>query len=128
MEALSCNPTDEPPCNIVDNRTSSLGSNSIDVTLDSIFWTLYFDGSNCLEGACAGSVLVDPQGNQHLMASRLEFTCTNNTIEYEGLLQGLKKAIDMKVKNLKVFGDSDNCGSGKEKDTLQFATPIKVPT
>jgi len=40
------------------------------------------------------------------MASRLEFTCTNNTAKYEGLLHGLKKAIDMKVKNLKVFGDS----------------------
>ena len=40
------------------------------------------------------------------MASQLEFACTNNTTEYEGLLQGLKKAIDMKVKNLKVFGDS----------------------
>ena len=26
--------------------------------------------------------------------------------EYEGLLQGLKKAIDMNVKNIKVFGDS----------------------
>ena len=40
------------------------------------------------------------------MASQLEFTCTNNMTEYEGLLQGLKKATNMKVKNLKVFGDS----------------------
>ena len=60
------------------------------------------------------------------MAIQLEFAWNNNTTEYEGLLQGLKKAIDMKVKNLKVFGDSDNCRSGKEKDTLQFATPGKV--
>lgn len=29
----------------------------------------------------------------------------NNTIEYEGLLQGLRKAVDMKVKRLKVYGD-----------------------
>lgn len=40
------------------------------------------------------------------MASQMEFECTNNTTEYEGLLQGLNKATDMKVKNLKVFGDS----------------------
>ena len=106
MEALPCSPTDELSCIIVGDRTNLVDSSSIDVTLESIFWTLYFDGSNCLEGAGARSILIDPQGNQHLMASRLEFTCTNNSAEYEGLLQDLKKAIDMKVKNLKVFGDS----------------------
>ncbi len=71
LEALPCSPSDEPPYNIVDDRTSLVGSNLVDVTLNSIFWTLYFNGSNCLEGAGAGSILVDPQGNQHLMASRL---------------------------------------------------------
>lgn len=106
LEALPRSPTDEPPCNIVDDRTNFVGSSSFNVTLDSIFWTLYIDGSNCLEGAGVGSILIDPQGNQHLMASWLEFACTNNMAEYESLLQGLKKAIDMKVKNLKVFGDS----------------------
>jgi len=68
--------------------------------------TLYFDGSNCLEGAGVGSILIDPEGNRNLMASQLEFACTNNTAEYEGLLQGLKKSIGMNVKNIKVFGDS----------------------
>ena len=38
---------------------------------------------------------------------RLEFECTNNTAEYEALVQGLKKAIELKVSNLKVFGDSE---------------------
>ena len=107
MEALPCNPIDEPPCNIVDNRNIFIGKNSIDVTPDFIFWTFYFDDSNCLEGAATRSILVDAQGNQHLMASHLEFMCTNNMAEYEGLLQGLKKAIDMKVKKFKVFGDSE---------------------
>ena len=30
----------------------------------------------------------------------------NNTSKYEALVQGLRKAIDLKVRNLKVFGDS----------------------
>ena len=30
----------------------------------------------------------------------------NNTAEYEALIQGLKKAIEFKVRYLKVFGDS----------------------
>ena len=32
------------------------------------------------------------------MSCRLEFECTNNTAEYEALVQGLKKAIELKVK------------------------------
>jgi ribonuclease HI len=35
----------------------------------------------------------------------LEFECTNNMAEYEGLVQGLKKSIDLKVRCLEVFGD-----------------------
>ena len=107
LETPPYNPTNELSCIIVDDRTNFIEISSIDVTLDSIFWTLYFDGSNFLEGVAAGNILIDPQGNQHLMVGRLEFACTNNTAEYGGLLQGLKKAIDMKVKNIKVFGDSE---------------------
>jgi ribonuclease HI len=40
-----------------------------------------------------------------LIACRLEFECTNNTAEYEALLQGLRKSLDMKIQNLTVFGD-----------------------
>jgi hypothetical protein len=42
-----------------------------------------------------------------MISSRLEFECTNNTVEYEALVQGLKKDIDLKVKCLRVFGDSE---------------------
>jgi len=69
LESLPCNPIDGLSCIIVYDRTNFVESSSIDVTLDSIFWTLYFDGSNCLEGASNGRILIDPQGNQHLMAS-----------------------------------------------------------
>lgn len=85
-EALPCSPTDDLPCNMVEDRANFIEGSSFDITSDSMFWTLYFDGSNYLEGAGAGRILIDPQGNQCLMASRLEFTCTNNTKEYEGFL------------------------------------------
>jgi ribonuclease HI len=42
-----------------------------------------------------------------LIACRLEFECTNNTAEYEALLQGLRKYLDMNIQNLTVFGDSE---------------------
>jgi hypothetical protein len=41
------------------------------------------------------------------MSCRLEFECTNNTTEYEALVQGLKKAIDLNIKEIKVFKDSE---------------------
>jgi ribonuclease HI len=70
-------------------------------------WTLYFDGSKSQEGSGAGCILTDPKGKRHLLSCRLEFECTNNTAEYEALVQGLKKSIDLNVKELKVFGDSE---------------------
>jgi hypothetical protein len=66
-------------------------------------WSLYFDGSKSKEGAGAGCVLIDPKGNKNLISFWLEFECTNNMAEYEALLQGLKKALDLRIQNLKVF-------------------------
>jgi ribonuclease HI len=50
-------------------------------------------------------VLIDPASNTTLIACRLEFECTNNTTEYEALLQGLRKELDLRIQNLTVFGD-----------------------
>ncbi|MDO5304887.1 MAG: reverse transcriptase-like protein, partial [bacterium] len=79
----------------------------VDNSVNTDFWFLYFDGSKCQEGAGAGCILVDPSGNKMFISCRLEFECTNNVAEYEALLQGLKKAIDLNVKFLHVFGDSE---------------------
>jgi ribonuclease HI len=70
-------------------------------------WSLYFDGSKSKEGAGAGCIIIDPTGNKTLLTCRLEFECTNNVAEYEALLQGLRKALDMCIQNLIVFGDSE---------------------
>jgi ribonuclease HI len=70
-------------------------------------WSLYFDGSKSKEGSGARCIIIDPVGNKTLIACRLEFECTNNTAEYEALLQGLRKASDMNIQNLTVFGDSE---------------------
>ena len=51
-----------------------------------------------MEGSGAGCVLIDPEKNKHFLSCRLEFECTNNKAEYEALVQGLKKAIELKVK------------------------------
>jgi ribonuclease HI len=37
---------------------------------------------------------------------RLEFTCTNNQVEYEALLHGLEYLREIGVTNVNAFGDS----------------------
>jgi len=49
-----------------------------------------------------------------LISCHLEFECTNNTVEYKALVQGLKRAIELKVKYLKV---SQGEVWGREKST-----------
>ena len=68
------------------------------------FWTLHFDGSKTKEGTGVGYVLIDPKKNKTLIACKIEFECTNNMVKYEALIQGLKKDIDLGVKDLKVYG------------------------
>ena len=60
-----------------------------------------------MEGLEVGYVLIDPEKNKPFLSCRLEFECTNNIAKYKALVQGLKKAIELKVKNLKVYGDSE---------------------
>ena len=79
----------------------------IKVVVNISTWTLYFDGAKSKEGVGAGCLLVDPQGNRTCIACRMEFNCTNNTVEYEALIQGLKKSIDLDIKELIAYGDSE---------------------
>ena len=41
-----------------------------------------------------------------MITCHLEFECTNNVAKYEALVQGLRKALDLKIKCLEVFRDS----------------------
>ena len=87
-------------CNIVE-LVSYVVSSSNAVGVEK-FWILYFYGSKNLEGLGNGYGLMDPKkNNKYLLSYRLEFECTNNTTEYKALVQGLKKEMELKLKNLK---------------------------
>ena len=96
---------DEIDCKIV-YLALDVDIESCTVKVDS-FWTLFFYGSKTLEGSGVGCVLIDPKKNKHFLSCRLEFGCSNNIAEYEALVQGLRKAIELKVENMKVYGDSE---------------------
>ena len=61
---------------------------------------IIFDGSKSNDGAGAGCILVSPQGEKTMLAFKLEFDFTNNTAEYEALVQGLYKEIGLNIKYL----------------------------
>jgi hypothetical protein len=54
-----------------------------------------------------GSFLCDPKGKEIPFSFRLEFPNTNNMEEYEALVQGLQKALDLGIHHLLVSRDSE---------------------
>ena len=77
---------------------------------------MYFDTSRNMHGVDDGCLLIDPCGIRTYLACHLEYKCTDNDVEYEALIQGLMKEIDLNVKSIKVFGDSLHQTSDKFHD------------
>ena len=57
--------------------------------------TLYFDISRNTQGVDVGSLLIEPCGIQTYFSCLLDLKSTNHDVEYEALIQGLKKAINL---------------------------------
>jgi hypothetical protein len=69
-------------------------------------WVMYFDGSYTLKGAWVGVVLIPPHGDILKYAIQLDFPATNNIVEYEGLVTGLRLAKELGIQRLHIKGDS----------------------
>ncbi|XP_074306319.1 uncharacterized protein LOC141641561 [Silene latifolia] len=69
-------------------------------------WQLNVDGASNMKGAGVGLVLKSPQGDLLVQAVRCEFKATNNEAEYEALILGLQLALDLKIRHLQVYSDS----------------------
>jgi ribonuclease HI len=71
-------------------------------------WTMYFDGSQRVQGVGAGVVLISPQGDKLKYVLRMSFPqASNNEADYEALLHGMKMAEACGATRLKIFGDSN---------------------
>nr|GFA69583.1 reverse transcriptase domain-containing protein [Tanacetum cinerariifolium] len=69
-------------------------------------WTLFTDGSSCVDGSGAGLILTNPDGVEFTYALRFQFAASNNEAEYEALIAGLRIATQMGVKNIQANVDS----------------------
>jgi ribonuclease HI len=67
---------------------------------------MYFDGSLNLEGAGAGVLLISPTSEQLKYVLQIFCKVSNNKVEYEALLHGLRLAASLGIKRLLVYGDS----------------------
>ncbi|GJY64397.1 reverse transcriptase domain-containing protein [Tanacetum coccineum] len=63
-------------------------------------WTLFTDGSSCVDGSWAGLILTNPEGAEFTYAMRFRFEATNNEAEYEALIAGLRIAEQMGVRTM----------------------------
>jgi ribonuclease HI len=82
-------------------------------------WTLYFDKSKSQERASARCIFINLVGKCSFLSCILEFECKNNNVEYEALVQILKKTIDLNIKELVVFRDLEIIVK-KVKNTIHF--------
>ncbi|XP_031398542.1 uncharacterized protein LOC116209127 [Punica granatum] len=93
----------------------------VDEEEDGIAWKMYFDGVVNSTGSGFSAVLISQNGRYYPIAAKIDFPCTNNVAKYKACILALQAAIDFKVKELEVFGDSmlpifQTLGQWKTKD------------
>jgi hypothetical protein len=59
---------------------------------------MYFNGSYTIKGAEASVVLIPLEGDILKYAIQLDFTATNNIVEYEGLVMGPRLAKNIGIR------------------------------
>ena len=63
-------------------------------------WVTYFDGAG------AAILFISPSGEQLKYVLQLLFKATNNAVEYEALIRGLRIAASLGIKRLLAYGNS----------------------
>ncbi|KAG9446524.1 hypothetical protein H6P81_012652 [Aristolochia fimbriata] len=69
-------------------------------------WEMYFDGATRRSGADAGVLFVSLWKDLLPYSFVLTQTCSNNEAEYQAILLGLGMAVEMKLPQLNIYGDS----------------------
>ncbi|GJV58278.1 reverse transcriptase domain-containing protein [Tanacetum coccineum] len=95
-------------------------------------WTLFMDGSSCVDGSGAGLILASPEGTKFTYTLRFQFTASNNEAEYEALIAGLRIVAQMGVRNVHVSVDSKLVANqvlgayfAKEENMIKYLKKVK---
>ncbi|GJY86410.1 reverse transcriptase domain-containing protein [Tanacetum coccineum] len=65
-------------------------------------WTLFMNGSSCVDGSGAGLILTSLEGTKFTYALRFQFVAPNNEAAYEALIVGLRITAQMGVRNVQL--------------------------
>jgi hypothetical protein len=82
------------------------GAHEEGTSKDAEAWMVFCDGSWGTFGAGAAAVLVARSNVKTFFAVKLDFSCTNNIVEYEALLLGLRKLRAMGIRRAILKTDS----------------------
>ena len=74
-------------------------------------WRMYFDGVANHSGYGISVLLISLHGDHIPISVRLIFSdrhlATNNIVEYETCILGLKTTLELEIRQIEVFGDSN---------------------
>ena len=74
-------------------------------------WRMYFDGVANHSGYGISVLLISLHGDHIPISVRLIFSdrhlATNNIVEYEACILGLKTTLELEIRQIEVFGDSN---------------------
>ena len=74
-------------------------------------WRMYFDGAANHSGYGIGVLFISPHGDHIPRSVRLAFVdrypTTNNIVEYEACILGLKTELELRIRRMEIFGDSN---------------------
>ena len=74
-------------------------------------WRMYFDGAANHSGYGIGVLLISPHGDHILRSIRLAFSdcypTMNNIVEYEACILRLETALELGIRGMEIFGDSN---------------------
>nr|GEW17542.1 reverse transcriptase domain-containing protein [Tanacetum cinerariifolium] len=97
----------------------------------SVYFTLFTDGSSCVDESGAGLILI-LEGTEFTYTLRFQFVASNNEAEYEALIAGLRIATHMRVKNVHVSVDSKLVANqvlgtyvAKEENMIEYLEKVK---
>jgi hypothetical protein len=92
---------------IVDEETAREAAECTDSKdrMENGMWNKIFDGIVRKEGVGVGIWVSPPEVGTNLCSYKMVFECTNNMVEYEALILGLKVLKELGAKRITIHGD-----------------------
>ncbi|KAL0444710.1 UNVERIFIED_CONTAM: hypothetical protein Slati_2193700 [Sesamum latifolium] len=94
-------------------------------------WLLHIDGSSTIQDSGAGIVITTPQGEDLEFAIKFDFKASNNEVEYEALVIGMRMVHEAGARHLLTYSDSqlvvkqvEGTYEAKEESMIQYLQQI----